>query len=223
MRSCSRSEAGVGVMVRFGLAGAAGGTIGVCNWNMLKLPQPASPTLAHSRTAATQRRRLIALLRRPANPSSSATHQLLVIIAAQHFNLPHMQYFNAWPRTCLHPATNPNPPILKGLGSNSGRFDRRYHAFCNSHSEVPCPVTPEIQVSHCSRLSYRQNLAFDHGKAPDPGQDIVRLSAFFMTLGSVQAPFLAMRASASAVINRSKHPLSATSGETNASPCASIC
>src|SRR6516165_2202272 len=131
MRSCSRSVAGVGVMVRFGLAGAAGGAIAVCNWNLLKSPQPASPTGTHSRTIATQRRLLIALLRRPANPSTSATHQLLAIIAAQHFNLPHVHYFNAWPRARLYPATNPNPPILEGLGSNSGRFDRRYHASWN--------------------------------------------------------------------------------------------
>src|SRR5215470_2246853 len=111
MRSCSRSDAGVGVTVRFGLIGVAAGAVAV--WNLAISPQPASPSGAHSKNVAAQRRRLIPLLRRPANPSTSATHSFGVLVpAAQHFNLPRVVHFNPRARSRLHPATNPNPPIL---------------------------------------------------------------------------------------------------------------
>src|SRR5262249_45900360 len=74
MRSCSRSEAGVVATLRFGLTGAVGGGGALENWRrLLWSPEPASATGAHSIAAATQTRRLIALLRRPADPSTWRT------------------------------------------------------------------------------------------------------------------------------------------------------
>src|ERR1044072_9350292 len=72
MRSCSRSEPGVGATVRFGLAGAVGGATAVENWKRLMSPQPASATGAHSSAAASETRRLIPLACRSADPSTMA-------------------------------------------------------------------------------------------------------------------------------------------------------
>src|SRR5689334_13656530 len=71
MRSCSFSEAGVVVMVRFGLiVGAADGSAAV--WKRLMSPQAASVAAAHSRTGTARSWRLIPILRRPESPSTSS-------------------------------------------------------------------------------------------------------------------------------------------------------
>src|SRR6516164_11772964 len=184
-------------------------------------PQPASPIGAQTNSVTAHRRRLIPLLRRPTNPSTSATRLSGGSTSAQHFDLARPQHFNSWAGTCLDPATNPNPPILEGLEGYPGRFDRRDHALRNSRSKVPCKVPPEIQVSRCSRLPYRQNLALDHCKPPDPGQNIVRtFGVFYDSRVGPDASF-ASRASASAAIRRLEQSRSAIAAETNAAPCTS--
>src|SRR5262245_1253957 len=127
MRSCSRSLAGVGVTVRFGLTGATGGATAV--WKRPMSPHPASPIGAHAKSIAAQRRQLNPRSRRPENPSTSATRMFgELTAAAQDFNLPRLMHLNSWPRACLDPASNPNPPILERLEGYPGRFDCRYHA-----------------------------------------------------------------------------------------------
>ena len=73
MRSCSFSAAGVCAMVRFGLAGLADGA---AVWKRPISPQAASASARHNSPGAAQRRRLIPHLRRPTNPSTSATLNL---------------------------------------------------------------------------------------------------------------------------------------------------
>ena len=71
MRSCSFSEAGVVVMMRFGLiGGVADGSAAV--WKRLMSPQAASVAAAYSRAGTAQSRRLIPILRRPESPSTSS-------------------------------------------------------------------------------------------------------------------------------------------------------
>ena len=72
MRSCSFSAAGVCATVRFGLAGLADGAA-VCKRPIS--PQAASASARHNSPGAAQRR-LIPHLRRPTNPSTSATLNL---------------------------------------------------------------------------------------------------------------------------------------------------
>jgi hypothetical protein len=75
---------------------------------------------------------------------------------------------------------------------------KREHAPWNSHSKVPCPVPSEIQISRCPGLPNRQNLALDHRKTPDPGQNIARTFGVFYGRRVGPDASLASRAAASA-------------------------
>ena len=82
----------------------------------------------------------------------------------------------------------------------------------NSHSKVPCPVPPEIQVSRCPGLPDRQNLALDHGEAPDPGQNIAGTFRVFYGRRIGPDPRFAWRALASAAASIAAQSLSVTVG-----------
>jgi len=192
MRSCSRSAACVGTIVRFGFAGVADGAAAV--WNRFISPHAPSPMAAHAKSAAAHRRRTIPLSRRPANPSTSATRMSGGLVPSQQFNLPRMEHFNPWRRSRLNPAADPNPSILQRLKAHPGGFDRRHHAPWNNHSKVPCKVAPEIQIGGCSGLPHRQNPALNHRQSPDPGQNIVRtFRVFYDGWIAPDASFIASR------------------------------
>src|SRR5437667_726055 len=105
------------------------------------------------------------------------------LIPAQQLNLPHPQQFDSWPATRLDEAADANPSIFEGLNASYGSLECRDHAPRNSRSKAPCPVPPEVQVSRCPRLPDGQNPAFDHRKAPDPGQNIARTFRVFYGRG----------------------------------------
>jgi len=143
MRSCSFSEAGVVVTVRFGLTGGTAAGVAAV-WKRPMSPQAASVAATNSRAGAAQSWRLIPTLRRPANPSTSSyssvwsaltrpsflfEHNLRAnasregnrsplfrttpLVPAQHFDLPGPHHLDPWAGARLNPATNQNPPILQ--------------------------------------------------------------------------------------------------------------
>src|SRR5579871_951657 len=50
------------------------------------------------------------------------------LVPAQHFNLSGPNHFDPWSRARLNPATDPNPPIFKGLKGHAGSFHSRHIA-----------------------------------------------------------------------------------------------
>src|SRR6202035_4352361 len=67
-------------------------------------------------------------------------------------NLSHPERFNSRAAARLDPAADTNSSIFEGLKRQPGSLEGCHHAPRNSHSKVPCPVPPEIQVSRCPRL-----------------------------------------------------------------------
>src|SRR6202043_466105 len=101
------------------------------------------------------------------------------LVRTQHLDLPRPLHFHPWSGPRLDPTANANPFILEGLRDNSGAHQVRQRAPRNSHREVPCPVTSEVQKSCCPGLPHGQHLALDYRKSPDPGQNIVRTFRVF--------------------------------------------
>src|SRR5882757_6697378 len=176
MRSCSRSLAGVCATVRLGFA--TGPSVGEAVSNRPKFPQADKIKARHSKAGAAQRRRPSPLKCRSAIPVTSAT-RLVKLVRAKQLDLFHPNHFDPRPGSRLDKAANPNPTVFEGLRRYARRLERRKRAPWNSHSEVPCPVPAEIQISGCPCLSYRQNPAFDQHKTPIPGQDIARTFRVF--------------------------------------------
>jgi hypothetical protein len=139
MRSCSFSEAGVVVTVRFGLM--MGAELGIeAVWKRPMSPQAASDAAARSSTGAAQRRRLIPILRCPASQSTSATLQIrrcaqprssfcpgmtflrkpkpifpdhARLVPAQNFDLPCSHHLDPRTGVGLDIATNSNSPVFQ--------------------------------------------------------------------------------------------------------------
>ena len=146
---------------------------------------PRSPQAASVKACAQQNGRSPKAAAQPGlAPSRTLRHRrhsvsARELILAQQFDLPHPERLNSRPAARLDPAADANPSIFEGLKHNSGRLERGYHALWNSHSKVPCPVPAEIQISRCPGLPNGQNLALDHRKPPDPGQNIARTFRVF--------------------------------------------
>src|SRR5690348_5896891 len=108
-------------------------------------PQAASVSAAHNRTGAAQRLRPILPSRPPAKFATSATliaRALYALLPADDFDLPRPQRFYSRAAACLNPATDTNGTIFQRLNSNTSSLERRQRPLWNSHSKVPCPVSP---------------------------------------------------------------------------------
>src|SRR5689334_14187189 len=130
MRSCSRSLAGVCITARTGLGALTGAaTDAVCIRFIAEQadsarPRPTSAAAAQSRRPPPARCGLASSL----TPITRFTHLPLLFIVAQDFELSGTLYINPRAGTCLDPAANPNPAVLKGLRRDTGRFDGRHNA-----------------------------------------------------------------------------------------------
>src|SRR5579871_3735331 len=179
MRSCSFSEAGlVWTAVRAGLAGAAAD--GTATWKRLNSPQPASKSGPPSSMGNTHGPRPSPVIRRPAFVATAATlPPPAVLPSAEQFDLPHLEHLNSGTVSRLDEAPNTNTLVFQRLGLNTRRPKTGKRSPWNSHSEVPCPASSEIQICGSPRLPDGQYLALDQRKSPDRSQNSARTFRVF--------------------------------------------